>query len=304
MIRKVALQVLAPVLLVAIAVNGYFAVHHLRQVHDIAALTLQSSATEANISHVLTDLIDMETGERGYLLSGDPSYLEPYTEAKARIAADFSALRTALGSHTDRERSLESELETLVTSKEAEMEHSINLRQEGYRHRAFKLVGTNEGEQYMENARKLLASLAASQSNSLATFDAERSAALSKALKQTVLTNLGLLGFTACFFLLVRYHGSVLEREAAQSQQELATRDLQLEKLTSALSNQARFKTSAIEANARLLLQNYGGFLPRQGHEYAEQIKEASAQMERLRQDLLSGGSSNGSQAEEYESVA
>jgi hypothetical protein len=62
---------------------------------------------------------------------------------------------------------------------------------------------------------------------------------------------------------------------------------LQLEKLTFALSNQARSKTSAIEANARLLLDNYGGFLPRQGHEYAEQIKEASIQMERLRQDLV-----------------
>ncbi|MGA8685383.1 MAG: hypothetical protein WB623_13300, partial [Candidatus Sulfotelmatobacter sp.] len=46
-------------------------------------------------------------------------------------------------------------------------------------------------------------------------------------------------------------------------------------------------KTCAIEENARLLLQNYGGFLPRQGHEYAEQIREASAQMERLRQDLV-----------------
>ena len=71
-------------------------------------------------------------------------------------------------------------------------------------------------------------------------------------------------------------------------------RDLQLEKLTSALSNQARSKTSAIEANARLLLENYGGFLPRQGHEYAEQIKEASAEMERLRQDLVGSPGSNG----------
>jgi hypothetical protein len=70
-------------------------------------------------------------------------------------------------------------------------------------------------------------------------------------------------------------------------------RDLQLERLTSVLSNQARSKTSAIEVNARLLLQNYGGFLPRQGHEYAEQIQEASAQMERLRQDLVGSPGSN-----------
>jgi CHASE3 domain sensor protein len=304
MIRKVALQILAPVLLIAIAVNGYLAVNHLKQVHKTAAMTLQNSITEANISRVLADLTDMETGERGYLLSGDPSYLQPYADAKARIAADFATLREALATHTDRERALESELETLATSKEAEMEHSINLRQEGYRHRAFKLVATNEGEQYMENARKLLGSLAASQNSNFASFDAERAAVLGEALKQIVLTNLGLLGFTACLFWLVRYHGKVLEREAAQSRDELVSRDVQLQKLTSALSNQARFKTTAIEENARLLLQNYGGFLPKQGHECAEQIKEASVQMERLRQDLLSS-SGNGNHAEaKYQSVA
>ena len=91
----------------------------------------------------------------------------------------------------------------------------------------------------------------------------------------------------------------MLEHETAQSRQELAARDLQLQELTSILSNQARSKTSAIEANARLLLENYGGFLPRQGHQYAEQIKEASAQMVRLRQDLVDspGSNSNGKAA-------
>ena len=64
-------------------------------------------------------------------------------------------------------------------------------------------------------------------------------------------------------------------------------RDLQLEKLTSALSGQARSNITAINTNSRLLLENYGGFLPRQGHEYAEQMKEAAAQMEQLRQDLI-----------------
>jgi hypothetical protein len=85
----------------------------------------------------------------------------------------------------------------------------------------------------------------------------------------------------------------VLKKETTQSKQKLAVRDLRLEKLTSALSNQARSKTCAIELNARLLLENYGGFLPRQGHEYAEQIKEASAQMEQLRQDLVGNPGSN-----------
>jgi hypothetical protein len=132
------------------------------------------------------------------------------------------------------------------------------------------------------------------ETSSFARFDKERNASLSKALTKIILANLCLFLLTACLFGLVRYHGQVLEQESVQSRQELAARDLQLKRLTSALSNQARSKTSAIEANARLLLENYGGFLPWQGHQYAEQIKEASSQMERLRQNLVGGPGSNG----------
>jgi hypothetical protein len=173
------------------------------------------------------------------------------------------------------------------------MERSINLRQQGYRHRAFMLVDSNEGMEYMDRARGLLSSLSAAETDRFAKFERERNASLSKALRETIVANSCLLVLAACLFGLVRYHGQVLEQEAAQGRQELAVRDLQLEKLMSALSNQARSKTSAIEANARLLLENYGGFLPRQGHEYAEQIKEASAQMEQLRQDLVGSSGSN-----------
>jgi CHASE3 domain sensor protein len=293
MIRKAALQVWAPALLAFMAWNGYLAVNHLKQTQRIAALTLESSMIQADISGVLKDLTDMETGQRGYLLTGDPAYLQPYTDAKARIGADFAGLRLGLANRAERERSLESQLESLGNSKQAEMERSISLRQQGYRHRAFMLVDSNEGMEYMDRARGLLSSLSVAATGSFARFDRERKVSLSKALAEIMVANSCLLVLTACLFGLIRYHGQVLEQEAAYSRQELAVRDLQLEKLTSALSNQARSKTSAIEANARLLLENYGGFLPRQGHEYAEQIKEASAQMERLRQDLVGSLGSN-----------
>ena len=294
MIRKAALQLGAPALLAFMAWNTYLAVNHLNQIHRIAALTVESSLIQADISRVLEDLTDMETGQRGYLLTGNSSYLQPYTDAKSRIAIDFASLRRGLANRAERERSLEPQLESLASSKQAEMERSISLRQEGYRHRAFMLVDSNEGMEYMDRARGLLSSLSLAEARNFAGFDKERSASLSKALAETIVANLCLLLLTACLFGLIRYHGRALEHEAAQSRKELVVRDLQLEKLRSALSNQARSNTSAIEANASLLLENYGGFLPRQGHEYAEQIREASAQMERLRQDLVGSSSSHG----------
>ena len=286
MIRKAALQMWAPALLGFMAWNAYLAVNHLKQMQKIAALTLESSMIQANISSVLKDLTDMETGQRGYLLTENPSYLQPYADAKGRIETDIANLRVGLANRAERERSLESQLESLAKSKQAEMERSIGLRERGYRHRAFMLVDSNEGMEYMDRARGLLASLSLAETSS-ARLDRERKASLRKALAETIIANSCLLLLTICLFGLMRYHGQVLEREAAQSKQELAVRDLQLEKLNFALSNQARTKTWSIEANARLLLENYGGFLPRQGHEYAEQIKEASAQMEQLRQDLV-----------------
>jgi len=60
---------------------------------------------------------------------------------------------------TQTDPSLESQLETLAKSKQAEMERSVSLRQEGYRLRSFKLVDTNEGEGYMDEIRRIVSSL-------------------------------------------------------------------------------------------------------------------------------------------------
>ena len=294
MIRKALLRIGVPALLAFMTVNAFLAVNHLKQMQDIAARTLEASTMQANISTVLKDLTEMETGQRGYLLTGNPSYMQPYTDAKSRFEADLAGLRAAVANGAESEQSQVSKLESLATSKQSEMERSIGLRQQGYRHRAFMVVDSNEGMEYMDQARGLLSSLSAAQSNNFEKLDRNRNMSVRKALVETIVSNLCLVVLTACLFGLVRYHGQTLELETAKSRQVLAVRDLQLEKLTFALSNQARFKASAIEANARLLLDNYGGFLPRQGHEYAEQIKEASIQMERLRQDLVASPSHTG----------
>ncbi len=299
MIRKAALQIGAPALLAFMALNAYFAANHLKQMQKIAALTLESSMRQSNISGILKDLTDMETGQRGYLLTADPSYLQPFTDARGRIETDFARLRAGLANRTERERSLQSQLESLANSKQAEMERSIGLRQQGYRHRSFMLVDTNEGKDYMDEVRRIVSSLSSAESSNFVRLDSERIVALKTVLSVTIIANSGLLVLTACLFGLIRRHERLLTEEAAQSRQQLAVRDLQLARLTSALSGQARFNITALNTNSRLLLENYGGFLPRQGHEYAEQMKEAAAQMEQLRQDLVGsrGSASDGKAA-------
>ena len=294
MIRKAALQIGVPALLALISWNAYLAVTHLKRVEKSAALTLESSALQAELSGLLKDVTDMESGQRGYLLTGDAAYLQPYTDAKSRIEMDFANLRTGLSNRTQREQLQESQLESLAKSKQAEMERSISLRQQGYRLRSFKLIDTDEGKGYMDEIRRIASSLSSSESSNFARLKGERTAALKRAFSATIISNFVLLILAVCAFGLIRHHGRLLREEAARSRNELVVRNLQLEKLTAALSGQARSNMVALNMNSRLLLENYGGFLPRQGHAYAEQMKEAAAEMERLRQDLVGSPSSHG----------
>ena len=188
-LRKAALQIAALALLALMAFNAYLAIDHLRRTQNSATLSLESSAVQADIARVWQDFTDMETGQRGYLLTGDPAYLQPYTDASNMIAAHFANLRSALANHHGSERSqpeparseqaTETQLESLAASQQAEIERTITLRQKGYRRRAFQLVQTNQGKQYMDQARALVSSLSSAENSRFATLEKERDASSS-----------------------------------------------------------------------------------------------------------------------------
>ena len=270
---------------------------------DYARLEAVSSTIQVEISVVLQELTDMETGQRGYLLTKSSSYLQPYNAAKARISADFARLRSSLVDRPEHDRAQESQLEALASSKQAEMARTLTMRDQGYRHRAFMAVESGEGLNYMDNARGLITSLATAEAGRLSQSEAQKDGEAHQALKRIIVIDLLLLTLTGILFACMFYQAQALEAEIARRTNQLSVRDLHLRKLTSALSVQARSRTSSIEENARLLLQNYGGFLPRQGHEYAEQIQEASAQMERLRRDLI-GDAESSAEEMQFDRVA
>ena len=287
MIRKAAIQIGFSILLVFILWNAYLTANHLKRVQNIATVALESSAFQAKLSAVLKDVMDMETGQRGYLLTDNVAYLQSYTDAKNRMPTDFPAIRAVFANRVQSEQSLESQLESLAASKQAEMERTISLRQQGYRRRSFNLIDTNEGKGYMDEIRRIVSSLSSAESGNLARFETETTATVKRIWSITIMANSVLFFLAACLFWLLRRHGRLLGEEASQSRAELAARDAQLKTLTSALSGQMRSSIIAINTNSQLLLEEFGSFLPRRGHEYAVQVNHAAIQVEQIRQDLV-----------------
>ena len=74
---SLALALLAAVILIGINETGFN--QSTAALDDIA----EASRTRASLNRVLQHVLDAETGSRGYLLTGDPRYLEPYNAAVA-----------------------------------------------------------------------------------------------------------------------------------------------------------------------------------------------------------------------------
>ena len=286
-IRKTGLRLAVPLLLALIVLNAFFAIRNLSRIREATNLRLENSLLQANISAVLLDLSEMESGQRGFILTNNPSYLEPFENAKRKLGEDFSSLREKLASRPSQERQLLTELEAIAQAKIAESEKTIQLRRDNYRKRAFDMVDTNVGKNYMDDARARLGSLSEGAASSLAAYERASHASIDGARRTTLLANLGLLVFTALLFFLSRLYTQRLELEVAQRTEALRRVNSRLEMLTFTISEKFRDLLGGLRGSADALLQTYGDFLPRQGRDYAQHIQGAAGETNQLIDDLL-----------------
>jgi signal transduction histidine kinase len=132
-----------------------------RKSTEAAASIEEAQLTRGAINKLLQHMLDAETGQRGYLLTGDARYLEPYNAALADIDHNLDSLRQLFTPY--REQLAEFGLMSRhVSRKLAEMDLSVRMRKEGNED-AWKFVLTTDvGKEHMEAIREQSAKLAAS----------------------------------------------------------------------------------------------------------------------------------------------
>lgn len=96
-----------------------------------------------------------ETGQRGYLLTGEERYLEPYTASSATVASEATALGPLLLDLGVPQASVD-ELSKVMSDKLEEMRRTIELRKSGDAAAAVDLVKTGRGLALMEEVRGLM----------------------------------------------------------------------------------------------------------------------------------------------------
>ncbi|RYD18918.1 MAG: histidine kinase, partial [Verrucomicrobiaceae bacterium] len=104
---------------------------------------------------VLSLMKDAETGQRGFLITGDENYLQPYHSSRTAISAEVTRLRD-FSKQSVAQADVIPQVEAQIASKLAELEQTIELRRSGGFEAARAIVLTDRGKQTMDDLRQNL----------------------------------------------------------------------------------------------------------------------------------------------------
>jgi signal transduction histidine kinase len=112
----------------------------------------------ATMSSALSHLQDAETGQRGYLLTDDDAYLEPYRKGRDSVGMELNRLRglTADNAH---QQSLLAALSPIVERRLVRLDSTIAARRAGDAKTALDIVKSGYGKLLMDSARVIFAEL-------------------------------------------------------------------------------------------------------------------------------------------------
>ncbi len=208
-----------------VAATGGIAVSRLQRTMDAGDWSRHALEVQQQIGDVLNGLLNAETGQRGYVLTGDEAYLEPYRTATEQIASDLARLQT-LAADNSQQRANLARLTPLVNEKLRELAEVVELRRSRGIEAAQARVGLNIGKRRMDEARAVLREMESEEDRLFGLRMAKREARRRQTEMLMVLGNvLALLAMTASAVALQRQMGrrAAAERRTRESEQRLST---------------------------------------------------------------------------------
>jgi signal transduction histidine kinase len=221
---ELPLKVVLPLVLgiiasLAIAVNAELGYRRLESANRQMAMAVEMQAA---VHETLALIVDAETGQRGYLLTGKEEYLTPYTAALPKFDGAFAKLRELLAERgTPAQRDSVGRFNNLVGRKLAELEAAVALYRKDGAQAAQALLDTGIGKRMMDEIR-------AEAETMIATHRRQVDDATSRWANDIAFARVGMQTVTALTVALLLVVWLLARRDAQQ--REARRLDAQMEK--------------------------------------------------------------------------
>ena len=232
---------------------------------------------------------EAESGQRGFLLTGEHVYLAPYETAQAEVARNLARLRGSTGSDPALSQNV-TRLAGLADDKLAELRATVDLAATGHQEEALARVRSGEGRELMERVRR--------ESAAFAAREEARATARRLALEQrrswgnvleSAISVLALTLVIGTFVSLLRQFGRTQRAEASllENQTKLEAVNEELKSFAYSVAHDLRTPLRAINGYAGMLTEDHGGQLDAEAHRLVGRITANGTRMSRLIDDLL-----------------
>lgn len=235
-----------------------------QRARDGLARSDEMQAQRAEVRKLQLMLQAAEAGQRGYMLTGQREYREPYEQARTQLEAQLTRLRTLFADDGDARAGMR-EIEDLARRKASELRTTVELFEAGNVTGALEVVKTGIGLDHMRALDKLVTNAATREEIKLAYSRRDLiNTLLINRLGIAALVVLSLLSLALTFRQSKRLQAA-REEQRAELQRERDRLESEVERRTLDLTELARHMQTVREDErsrlARELHDELGGLL-------------------------------------------
>lgn len=244
------------------------------------------------------DITQAETDQRGYILTGEESYLKRFEDQLKQFHRDVAEFRRLTSDNPEQQRAIQ-HLEPLTTARIAGLVERMEIRSRSGLVAGSKVAATgNNGEALIDEIREQISGMRHTEEQLLIPR-------LSAAATGTRKIKAVIVAGNALAILILSVAGAVVHREA--SRRSLAERNLkhvneslehrtvelsetnhELESFSYSVAHDLRAPLRQIAGYSNVLIQDCGPHLDAEARRYLEKVQEGARKMGRLVDDLLS----------------
>jgi signal transduction histidine kinase/CheY-like chemotaxis protein/CHASE3 domain sensor protein len=205
-------------------VSGWIAYANISVLRDDTDKIQHSHAVIASLDELLSTVQDAETGQRGYLLTGNDKYLAPYEDALARVTPELATIADLTRDNESQQLRIAT-LRRHIDAKLAELKQTVDLRQHTSAEAALAIVNSDRGKTEMDAVRAELDLMQQEEARLRQVRIDEMTAAYRTAWASGVLSALLGVALTLAIGFLIRRASLARDRQQwlQQGQAELAS---------------------------------------------------------------------------------
>ena len=266
-----------------------FSIYTVQKITDNLKVQVNTSTVIITLKDNLTLLLNAETGERGYVITGDTSYLEPYHIAVSKISQNLNLLNILLKENPVQEIRLE-KLSDYVNQKIAYIESIIRLKERGDNATIRKMLTAGKGKYLMDQIRAFNQTLQVREEKQ---FE-ERQFATSQSIRKTrivfitgtIISVFITLSLASVIFNELKRRRKV-ELKMREYNKELKRKNAEIEQFAFIASHDLQQPLRSVSNFTHLLEKRLSSTADDEVREYMKLIKGGSQRMSALIFDIL-----------------